>query len=105
MSDAELHAALAEANSRGTEKLSDKRAYISEFVRRYKEAGISIVPNTQNKYVLTDINGNAVDTTHTQEDLQIIMVMLSVDGNNIFQDEMLKENIANNIFDYVIAEK
>jgi hypothetical protein len=38
LSDAELLAALQEANENQPDKLSDKRAYIAEFVRRYKEA-------------------------------------------------------------------
>jgi hypothetical protein len=37
LSDEDLHAALAVSNSNLPEKLSDKRAYISELVRRYKE--------------------------------------------------------------------
>jgi hypothetical protein len=102
LSDAELLAALQEANENQPDKLSDKRAYIAEFVRRYKEAWNSVVPDSSNRYTLVDISGNSINTTLWQQDLQSMMVLLATSGDDIFNRDLLKENIANNMFDHVV---
>ena len=33
-----------------------------------------------------------------------MLILLATDGEDIFNRDMLKENIANNVFDYVVAE-
>lgn len=104
-SDTELLTKLKEANTDLPEKRNDKRLILAEFTRRFREHKFIIrTQKVNNRFIIQDLAGKTINMAIPQQDLQIIMVLLSSTAEERLEKKIFQENIPNNVLDSVVKK-
>jgi len=105
LTDEELLSRLETVNEWLPRTAQEKRNYITEFSRRFTARHIIVRVDENNVHRLVDHTGASIDIWLSDVDIQAIMLLLSIRDTHVNEDrELLSENIANNIFDSVVAQ-